>query len=288
MRMERAVLSITYFLLLTLFIRAQIWCPPGAEWTYTFTNGWTVDGFARFTYAGDTTIGSIPSQVLSMHAEGDLFGSPFSEDYGPYYTALDGDLVSIWTTTGFDTLYYFGALPGDHWQLTSEDGTPSMIPVTVSDTGTMVIDGLPLRYLTTASDTIVERLGSLHGFMLPWVSFTLDAPGGPLRCYEDIGMAYNAFWWNYGCGSLTGLHGSESGTVSVIFPNPGTDHLMLSLPPGRNDILLSDAMGRIVLRSSLSDQQVRVDTSDLGRGVYTYRLMDQSGHILAQGHWQRM
>ena len=40
---------------------AQFWCPPGATWTYTHSNCWTHEGFARYSYVGDTLIAGTPA-----------------------------------------------------------------------------------------------------------------------------------------------------------------------------------------------------------------------------------
>ncbi|MEO8588777.1 MAG: T9SS type A sorting domain-containing protein [Flavobacteriales bacterium] len=255
---------------------AQSWCPPGATWTYTYSNGWTTEGYARFTYIGDTIISSLPTQVIAMHTEGTEFGSPFTHDYDPYFTTVDADLVSIWTVAGFDTLYFFGAAPGDHWELTAEDGGQSQVQVIVSDTGTTIVGGLSLHFLVLGNDTIVQRFGSLYQFMLPWINFTTDAAGGPLRCYSDVDISYSALWWGYGCSSFMGAS-EQTSVVKDVFPNPGTDDFTMQLPSGYHAITMRDALGRLVLTQNVAGGTTVVDASSFAPGAYMVTCIAANG-----------
>ncbi len=69
----------------------------------------------------------------------------------PIITLIDGDLVSIRTAIGFDTLCDFGAAPGDHWLITLEYGSNGWSNVMITDTGRTVIDGVELRYVAAGT-----------------------------------------------------------------------------------------------------------------------------------------
>lgn len=250
---------------------AQVWCPPGATWSYTYSNGWTHEGYARFTYTGDVVLNDTLAQRITIHEEGMDWpnNTTFSwED--SVFTAVHGDLVSIWTGARFDTLYYFGALPGDHWQRTVLNDMESMQLEVVQDTGSTVIDGIPLRYLAMEDgDTLMERLGSLTGFMLPWTALMMDAPGGSLRCYADGDIDFKASWWAYGCASWAGLEELNSAVTFSLSPNPGNGTAHLAWPAFREfDLEVRDALGRIVHRERIVVGSSNVELPYVKAGVY--------------------
>lgn len=81
-----------------MFGNAQSWCPPGATWTYTHSNNWTHEGYARYQYIGDTVIDGNNAQIISMHAAGYDFSmqANFSWDQGPYFTTV----MEAWSAFG--------------------------------------------------------------------------------------------------------------------------------------------------------------------------------------------
>ncbi|MDX9752262.1 MAG: T9SS type A sorting domain-containing protein [Flavobacteriales bacterium] len=259
---------------------AQSWCPPGAEWVYTYSNGWTVDAVATFSYTGETVIGGITAQRIDWQFTGYLFDMFITEDRDPVFTAVNGTVVSILNENGWDTLYHFGAVPGDSWHPAPWVDMPDLA-WQVTDTGTTIIDGMPLRYLAVENawmqDTIVERLGALRSFMLPWEVAFINAPTGPLRCYSDTDISYAAWWWSYGCNSVTGVAGQRADGLS-LYPNPGTTHFTLDLPPGLHTIELFDATGRRVHHRHATGPRTEVPTAHLPAGIYHVRV---DGHGMA-------
>lgn len=248
-------------------VLAQSWCPPGATWTYTYTNGWTVNGVARFTYVADTVIAGTPAQKITWHVDGTQMGSPISVDNPPIFTSVNGDLVNILTDAGFDTLYYFGAVPGDGWGIATVDGSPSFGEVVVTDTGTVVIDGVSLRRLITGSDTITERVGASFAFMLPWNQYILDEAGGPLRCYTDDQVSYQAAWWGFACDSWLGMNDPKK----AIGPQPmvhSTGSQVQVYTSQAATLLICDATGRVVLHTTVPPGESTFNASLWGFGVY--------------------
>ncbi|MDQ3100438.1 MAG: T9SS type A sorting domain-containing protein [Bacteroidota bacterium] len=270
------------FLLINM--SAQSWCPPGATWTYSYMN-WTRVGFARFTYVGDTMMAGLAAQKIEQYTEGYDFGtsSPFSEWVEPAFTTVSGDLVSIWNGATFDTLYNFSAQPGDSWQVTSAMNAGT---ITIVDTGLVVIDDIPLRYLVTQdNDTIRERIGSKHRYFFPWYTPVADGPGGSLRCYSDLDIDYQIPELDAECTFIMGMEELENGTIAV-FPNPGTDHFTLQLPSGMHELTLFDAQGRLVLQQQLLEERSVISTAHLGSGIFQVLITDPSGR--SSGHlWMK-
>ncbi len=279
--MKRATLSALPTLLATVLL-GQSWCPPGATWTYTHTDGWLYDGMARYQYIGDTVMEGSAAQIISLHTEGHFWpqDTVLVGDGGKFFTRLVGDRVDLWTGTAFDTLYNFAALPGDHWHLNAPDAADPFFVLTVQDTGHAVIDGIPLRYLVTSlsnstgADTIIERLGSLPYHFVPWAISVLDAPNGPLRCYEDVDINYHGPSWPYGCASIAGIREVEEAVIS-IHPNPGTVHFELLGAPAGRVLTLSDAIGRVVHQQQTGTERTRINTAPLPRGLYFIRIAGQ-------------
>ena len=250
---------------------AQIWCSPGATWSYTYSNGWTQDGYARFTYFGDVVLNDTLAQRIAIHEEGIDWPSNTTFSWeDSVFTAVHGDLVSIWNGARFDTLYYFGAVPGDHWHRTMTNDDVSMQTEVVLDTGSLVIDGMSLRYLAMVSgDSIVERLGALYSNLLPWTTMVLDEPGGPLRCYSDVDIDHVAPWWAYGCDSWTGQEELNQAVNIALSPNPGNGLLQISWPGYHEfDLEVRDGLGRIVHREHLFRESDIVELPHVQAGVY--------------------
>ncbi len=277
-------LLFTALLLIGFGSQAQSWCPPGATWTYTHTDGWMYDGMARYQYIGDTLMEGGTAQIITLHTEGHFWplDTVLVGDCEKFFTRLIGDRVDLWTGTDFDTLYNFAALPGDHWHINSPDAEDPFLVLTVQDTGHTVIDGISLRYLVTSlsnstgADTIIERLGSLPYHFVPWALSVLDAPNGPLRCYEDVDINYHSPAWPFGCTSIAGVPEVEESAISIS-PNPGTDHITLQLPAGPHVITLQDATGRSLLEQRTTEQQPVINTSGLSPGIYLLRIDNGPG-----------
>lgn len=276
-----------------IVIYAQSWCPPGATWTYTHSNSWTHEGFARYQYIGDTLLAGSNAQIISMHGEGYDFPmqTSFNWDQGPYFTTVNGGLVNLWTGSVFDTLFNFNANVGDHWLMNVPDGSTPFVVISVTDTGSTVIDGIPLRYLVTAlngsgSDTIMERLGSLTHQLVPWSMWVADQLDGPLRCYGDMEIDDQLPWWTYGCESWLGTDEASMTPMSFPFPNPGSDHFTLTLPPASHNITLFDATGRMVLHQRTTDALPVTNTEALPAGLYRITVRDEQGGVTS-GPWMK-
>jgi hypothetical protein len=140
-------------------------------------------GFNRLSYTHDTIIGDFNAQVIDLYSAiqypqpppGPTFGGP------PYtsYTAValitrsDSEVVFALSGSVWDTLYWFGAEPGEHW-FPAHINDPTCAPVTVEDTGTTVVDGVPLRTIET-TDGSPSSNGSA-----PLGTWACTAPTGSL------------------------------------------------------------------------------------------------------------
>ncbi|MBK9515566.1 MAG: T9SS type A sorting domain-containing protein [Flavobacteriales bacterium] len=78
------------------------------------------------------------------------------------------------------------------------------------------------------------------------------------------------------CDFTLAVHEKEA-LKAGAFPNPGTDHLTLDLPPGSHTIEVFDAAGRCVLVQRTNELQPVVDTHKLAPGLFLVSVMDGGG-----------
>ncbi len=147
MRSLCGVCSLIFLLAFGGSLRAQQWCPPGAEWSFTYhamdwSNGVTHNGVLLSKYTGDTLVGGHLAQRISSTLYYEVSGAEGSVTtaWPPRYTRLADDVVYIWDLWAeqYDTLLWFGAGPGDQWPVV---GSPSeyrfvvLATTTVSEIG---------------------------------------------------------------------------------------------------------------------------------------------------------
>ena len=258
--------------LFTLHGQAQSWCPPGATWTYNA--GMALAGFQRLTYTHDTLIGDFNAQVIDRYSAIQYPQPPLGQTYTEPYTSYtpvalitrsDSEVVFLLSGAAWDTLYWFGADPGDHWFPAHVNDT-TCAPITVADPGTTVVDGVPLRWLHTLDGlTVMERVGSTWDMFMWCPNWLIDGPTG-MRCYSDNEIAYQLA--SGACEMLVGVNEVATMVDPMIHPNPGSDNFSLSLTPGPHTVTLLDATGRLVLQQRILDEQATIDTSLLPSGIY--------------------
>lgn len=276
------------FILCSLFLSsafAQSWCPPGATWHHDYFDGIGGVGYVRTEYTGDTLLNGFVCQRLEPIITGydQQFQIPFTQPLTPRFTRGQAELVELWNGLSFDTLYWFGAAPGDHWDL--NDGGLAVV-----DTGSMLIDGQLLKYLVVQwdefatgppQDTIVERLGFLNYYWDAQGAYLFDTGLRWLRCYSDIEIDQEI---NMGtCDIILGVSNTSPGDRFLdLHPNPGSDHFTLQLPPGDHDLQIFDQLGRSVIEIDRISDQAVIGTASLAPGNYTLLIADRIGRVVHQ------
>src|SRR4051812_17090268 len=188
------------FFLTSHGLYAQTWSPPGAIWHYNYFNiGFY--GYSEIIYTGDTVINSITCKKLDRSLHIIDYINQFHNYYlGTEYTYEQNGVVFVYFNNHFDTLFNFNASIGESWRLARQPPNANLCDsnsiVTVLDTGTLIINSLPLRYKKVLfnygnswifPDTIIERIGTTLWYMIPYDRCAaVDAyQGGFLRCYSD-------------------------------------------------------------------------------------------------------
>lgn len=276
-------------------VQAQLWCPPGAAWTANLT-GLAVDGCETAVYMGDTLYEGRPAKHIAVEDIIMNYLSPPQDTVvWDLYTNETDSIIYQWTDTeGWDTLYWFNAVPGNRWY-------PPGLPigqselcnaVQVTDTAHVGINGTSLRKLTCAfldqfgnvtSNTfsITERFGtgSMH---FPAGACVTDEPAWMPHTYVD-----NAFpFYDNGAGSycdhFSGIAQHGSPLNIALFPNPGTIVLHIEAD-GREELLsvqLRDVYGRLCLRAHPHTNHTALDVQLLSPGCYTVEVRTPQGRRL--------
>ncbi len=262
---------------------AQNWCPPGATWTYD-SEMYTA-GFIRMTYTHDTLIGGDIAQVIDRYTATQLpqpppephFSGPPFTSYDPVVTItkLDTGVVYVLSGASWDTLYWFDAVPGDHWWPPGIS-SPDCDQLVVGDTGTDVLDGVALHWIrfNNTSYKIYERLGWTWSMGVYCPNWIIDGPM-PMRCYHDDEIDVN--FTQAPCEALVGIDENAIGDIPRIFPNPGTDQFTVQLPSGQHTITLFEATGRMVLEQRTAQQRAVIDTHALPPGLFIVHIRNSSG-----------
>lgn len=263
-------------LLLAHAAGAQSWCPPGATWMYDTGNPW-FDGETQLIYTGDTMVDGHMAQRIERTRRVVIQGNLNVSGPVAGFTRTDGDVVWEWNGTAWDTLYWFSAVPGDHWQpfWPFEEDCPDHA-WHVTDTTTVTISGVPLRRVFVelresgvpagVNSTFTERIGGGGGFLFPGLP-----PCGAIyecyctfSCYRDDEVNANS-----ACAltlSVPSLITQE--TRFQAHPNPGTTFQLTGL--GQRPALLRvlDVQGRIVHEGIPATEHAPVDLGELHPGTY--------------------
>ena len=278
--------------LLPLLAYAQSWCPPGATWHYNYVaSQGQYRGYVRVHHESDTIILGETAQTLVGHWHYTWMPSLTNGDepFGRWHTRTVGDRVELWTGSGFDTLFRFDAVPGDHWDHPPSSFDDYILTLEVTDTSTVLIDGVALRRQTIQAyigyesaypepmgpaTVITERLGG--DFIFLWTSQLVYPDWAPahIRCYSDFEISYSSV--ETACDLLLSVQDLPERDL-MLFPNPGTTHFTLSLKPGPHTITLFDATGRVVLEQRTTEERPVIDTDDLPAGLYRIAVRDDRG-----------
>ncbi len=125
-----------------------------------------------------------------------------------------------------------------------------------------------------------------------FISLGVNGPPSPNISISGTGTFVVAVWievpnngWNK-CWGNVNITGSspvadipEEKSKVQVYPNPATTEVHFQLPAGaiQANMVVRDALGRIVLQSDFSGDFYRMDTSSLGAGIYFYQIQSNGG-----------
>ncbi len=270
-------------------VQAQSWCPPGAEWVFKPDGSMPfLIGYSHVRYAGDTVVDGKLAQRLSRHHVSiyqaqNPWAVTNTFEPAAHITHEENGVVTKWNGIGWDTLYWFSGEIGDQWRgLHPEEWPDSWLEIT--DTATVVIDGVPLRQrlitdhcwdLAAPVEWVTERKGGMLELWLPCLC-EIDGGGWTFDCYRDDQIGPPNIDLCIPNLPLS-VHEPLTGNFTPPYPNPGSTHFSLDLPPGPHTIELFDATGRCVYNQRTTGPRTEVPTTHLPAGIY---------YLLLNGHGQ--
>lgn len=273
----------------------QIWCPAGANWTYYSSGGGYYSGIVVLTYSGDTIINSINCKKLKKTRDGQYVNSPFTffhEELGTEITYEQDSVVYIRTGNNFDTLYNFKASIGDCWKmmrssLVCDDSTSN---VTVLDTGMIIINSIPLKFLAVnlhysntfpndRQDTIIEKIGFMSSYYIAsdWCSAVVDGDeGGSFQCYSDDNFTYKANWATT-CSFIVGINGPQKEVLINIYPNPVNNNIYIESKEHKLTYVIYSIDNRLIKEGLIDAKQINCE--ELLNGIYILTIKGENNFL---------
>lgn len=300
---------LTAILIYAGLTNAQTWCPTGAEWTYNYYSI-TAFGYEKLVYEKDTVVLSQPCKkiignlVVPHHI---TWGVPPTGidtiPVNPIFTFSQGDTVFTFYHNSFRPVYFFNAQVGDtlpyyNFMLPYNNftGCDTVLKQVVDSTGTLVINSDTLRFyvarhidfsdgfLYPGTVTIVERLGALNNFFVPYFTCYTDGEEYALRCYRDDNFATYQTEPITACDYVyTGLQDFEKSSISIS-PNPTQNILTISssLNVSIESINIYNIVGQLQKQTRKVGSQTisTIDVSDFQDGTYFLQLLSSSGQTM--------
>ena len=273
------------FLLCSGLSFAQNWAPNGAQWHYSYYGFFP--GYVDITYTADTIIDGQASKELTKTYHGLGWDQSItSETFGYEYTYEANGVVYLRYQNQWDTLYNFNAQVGESWRMAKQPFTNVATQnsrIKILATGNLIINNETRKYLVAEkcdsnnislgwlNDTIIENIGFLHDYLLPYDQFdgAVDGnEGGPFRCYSDNNFAIYKPNYLEVCDYIMGTTELEGIASFQIFPNPVTDQINIpeSLIQEYNHFRILSNEGKVIHQGQTT---ATLDVANLPAGNYT-------------------
>ncbi len=319
-------LLLLFFVSVSLLSFSQKWCSPGSQWYYGSTPAYntTSAGYIQISNTGDTVINSTTCNKLvrTWYWYDELNKNYHNEVLGESYTYADPNVIYVFgRNNAFDTLYDFGATPGERWTAYGPiyygNKCDSTGIVRVDSIGATKINGLTLRYICVSiidteqhwglSSKIVEKVGpikalgvnpyqSMLSYMFPqkfdYCGMQIDAiqEGADFRCYSDSsGFSYKGDTVTVACDFiLTSILSLANSQFINVSPNPSNGKFILQI--SNNEYRMTNAEVYNELGQQVYSQPLRqaqgdntIDLSNQPAGIYLYRVISDKGEYIASG-----
>lgn len=304
MKTKTLLLTIS-ILLFTNILFSQNWFMEDVKWYHTPLGQFY--GYKKMEFQSDTILNGSHATVLKTTV---FKHNSVTDDFDiiPTQSLIFYDsagLVFLWNTdlSEFDTLINMNAVPGDQWFTKTDydsDSSESM-STTVIDTGYITINMENLKWLYVRYefelfelpyvefDTIVDQIGPLNLYILPWEINYLSGGNAGLKCYESnsIGV-YSRQGQGLDCESIV------TSTDEVIapqtkairaFPNPVRDILTIQIEDLQTydniEVHIIEVNGKLVLNNSLSSSN-ELNLKNLKPGLFILQVMQDQKVIITQ------
>lgn len=262
-----------------------VFCPPGAQWNYTFNHIFNYNEVLNETIKciGTTTENG---DVISLLTHRRFFSEQNPEIYLTYTTSIKqkGDTIYMrnsFTSNKWQILYNFAAQVGHSWSNSFTSG--NTFTTTVTAKGTATVANTPVKQLSVKyagnypyliyTGVINERFGS-DRFLFNYASRQYQ--GGDLAldylCYKDDVFGIKQFTskpCNYGK-SLGLLEEDNIDDSIILFPNPVNNYFKLQVSENFEikKIIIVNALGQVVNDSVNLTNNRLIDVTNLPKGIY--------------------
>lgn len=268
--------------LVSVQVYAQSWCPTGSTWHYSYSSMFE-SGFVRLEYNGDSLVDGVIAQKINRqrHTFNHLNNSYHIHDLELELTYENEGVVFIRFSNEWDTLYNFNAAVGDYWYMsTPEEWNDINVKLNVVAEGSILLNDEYRNYKVlegetdygVASDTIVEGIGSINGYLHQFDSFIGMIDGnsaGPFRCYSNSNFQTYHYSQDVPCDFIVGIIENDAASNFALYPNPTKDVVNISCDDSFQSMELFNAFGQLLLKSSA---QSFLDLRDYERGIYYLRI----------------
>lgn len=280
-------------------LSAQNWGGEGARWTYDYSN-FAYLGFSEITFEKDTTINDRNVQKFHRRLKYQhlLLGNIEEFQLEPILMYESQGIVFLLNGNQFDTLYNFNAEAGEKWRIKWISADEELV-TEVMEVGFKEINGQLLKwqlvnhsYLNDPQygyqDTLVERIGSIWHYLLPWDYFASQSDmnqGGFFRCFESISLGtYRNPGFDLPCNFVTSSNELSNKYNIQVSPNPFDDVIKLTMDngiPKGSEVLIQTVTGYTLeqLRLAPNAEYVDIRLSKLPQGIYFLNII-KSGEIL--------
>lgn len=292
-------------LLVSVEFRSQtVFCPPGAEWHYSYMLMFTGTSNEQVKYVRDSVLGAETVKVLQHFRY--YKNNNLMQGYKLTLIKQTGEVVyfrNLSTQDTWQVLYNFGATAGQSWQNIisligfSQSTLTAMYSVTVDSVRTININGFNLKRLytkywsqyapsATGYETIVitERFGG-NRFLFNFYNKAWETDGdfgANGLCYQDNDFGVTQFS-NLPCNYIgyNGISETQRSEQQIsASPNPVKNILNIQLKEGAVGgsyvIQLSDLCGRTLIAEPIimsAQEKIPFDLSRLEQGVYLLDLI---------------
>lgn len=250
--------------------------------------GCLFDTKEKWEYIGDTVVDGKLAKHIFVTRKSLFPPSMFFTSYLHHYFYVSNDSVEIFmpSDTSWQLLYDFSLQIGDttHSPLKNSfgfglncDSSLYQAPALVTDTGTVIVAGVPLKFYTvqyfvdpdsnTATYTYYERLVS-YEYWYPYDQYYCgllnECTPYSLICYKDNDMMTDSSCSDFSWFETLSINEIVEEDFN-LYPNPVTDLLMVQtnlLPPNYYDIISME--GKLIV----SKVQSPVNVSTLPPGIY--------------------
>lgn len=279
-------------------VNAQNWGADGARWWYDYSN-FAFIGYTEIFVNGDTLLDNKNAKIFQKRTN---YYHQVTGEYQVFerrseYMYEQEAVVYLWNGNNFDTLYHFNGNVGDTWRTKGTFNLTVIAKILEKGNNNLLINGRALKWSKVEyrldrpgyerfilMDTIVEKIGNLHSYMLPWDYFAgqMDGnEGGYLRCYQDNEIGHvRLSIEDIPCDFVTATDEIEFNNFIQISPNPFTNIIKVAFTNPLTtalELVIHTVEGREIKRLKLptNTEQLTIPLNELQQGYYFITLMEE-------------